>query len=57
MRMTLSLKGEKSPCFHLKTANCQDKKDQRDWSFYLSPVFVTLARNLGAFAKISDDSG
>jgi hypothetical protein len=33
------------------TANYQDEKDQRDWSFLLVTVFVTLAGNLGAFAK------
>ena len=33
------------------TANYQDEKDQRDGSFLLVTVFVTLAGNLGAFAK------
>ena len=40
-----------------ESANCQDKKTNETGVFYLSPVFVTLARNLGAFAKTSDDSG
>jgi hypothetical protein len=33
------------------------KKTNETGIFTLSPVFVTLARNLGAFAKTSDDSG
>jgi hypothetical protein len=33
------------------------KKPNETGVFYLSPVFVILATNLGAFAKTSDDSG